>query len=156
MKNFMAAGLALFALISSPQFVRSEELPMPAADAFQKAVEILVDMGAVPTFKDKELFMIRTDPNPTKLTAEECDCGSMFGFAYIKDKRVKTGVTYQVRFKKVDDKNSNMDLKVTIDGYMDVNEGAPFFIEKTKNNNKILMCKSTGVLEKKFKELLLK
>lgn len=156
MKNSAALGVALLAFTSLIQYASAEEIPLPAVDAYQKAVEILVDMGAVPTFRDKDLLMIKTDPNPTKLTGEECDCGSMFGIPYIKDKRVKTGVTYQVRFKKIDEKSCNMDLKITIDGYMDVNEGAPFFIEKTKNNNKTLMCKSTGFLEKKFSELLLK
>jgi hypothetical protein len=37
---------------------------------------------------------------------------------------------------------------------MDTNEGAPFFIEKTRDKNKALTCKSTGALERQFIELL--
>jgi hypothetical protein len=146
----------LLVVCTTSMYVKAEEIPLPAIEAYQKAVEILVEMGVVPSFRDNELRLIKTDSTPTKLSGEECDCGKMFGIPYMKDKRVKTGVAYQVRFKKIDDKTCNMDLKITIDGYMDVNEGAPFFIEKTKNNNKILMCKSTGLLEKRFRELLLK
>jgi hypothetical protein len=39
---------------------------------------------------------------------------------------------------------------------MDVNEGAPFFIEKTRDKNKVLSCNSKGVLEKKFLDALIK
>jgi hypothetical protein len=37
---------------------------------------------------------------------------------------------------------------------MDVNEGAPLFIEKTRDTNKVLTCKSKGTLESKFIESL--
>ena len=37
---------------------------------------------------------------------------------------------------------------------MDVNEGAPFFIEKTRNKSKVLTCKSTGALEAEFLDRL--
>jgi hypothetical protein len=33
---------------------------------------------------------------------------------------------------------------------MDVNENAPFFIEKTRDTNKVLTCKSNGWLEAQF------
>ena len=155
MRKLIVTALIAVAVVALSHHANSEEIPIAAEEAYQKAVNILVDMGAVPSFRDKELMLIRTDPNPTRLTSDECDCGTMFGIPYMKDKRVKTGVTYQVRFKKVDDKKSAVDLKITIDGYMDVNENAPFFIEKTKNNNRILMCKSTGALEKKFIEALI-
>lgn len=155
----MAKAIKFFVLLSIliiPICVFSEEVPLPADDAYQKALNILVDMGAVPSFRDKELMLIKTDPLPTKMTTEEGDCGSMFGIPYLKDKRVKTALTYQVRIKKIDDKRSDVDVKITVDGYMDVNEGAPFFIEKTRETNKVLSCKSKGVFEQKFIDILKK
>lgn len=49
-----------------------------------------------------------------------------------------------------------MSVKVTLDGYMDVNEGAPFFMEKTRDKNKVLTCSSKGYLENNFMDLLKK
>jgi hypothetical protein len=90
------------------------------------------------------------------MTTEEADCGSMFGIPYLKDKRVKVAATYQVRVKKVDAGKSDVSVQITLDGYMDVNEGSPFFVEKTRDKDKVLTCKSKGVLEKKFIEALAK
>ncbi|QNH20353.1 hypothetical protein HEP73_01253 [Xanthomonas sp. GW] len=71
----------------------------------------------------------------------------MFGIPYLKDKRTKTAATYQVVIKPIDETSSDISVKITLDGYMDVNEGAPFFIEKTRDKNKVLTCSSKGWLE---------
>ena len=78
----------------------------------------------------------------------------MFGIPYIKDKRTKTAASYQITVKSVGEGKSDVTVKVSLDGYMDVNEGAPFFIEKTRDNSKSLNCRSLGYLEGKFIELL--
>jgi len=150
----MLFGLIL--LMSFSDMALADEVQMPAEETFQKALVVLMDLGAVPSFKDKDLLMIKTDPLPIKITTDEADCGSMFGIPYLKDKRTKIAATYLVRIKKLDDNKSDVNVKVTLDGYMDVNEGAPFFIEKTRDKNKVLSCNSKGVLEKKFLDALIK
>ena len=127
---------------------------MSAEDAYSKTARILVDIGALPTFRDKELLIIKTDPMPVKLSPEQADCGKMFGIAYLRDKRTKTAATYQVSIKPIDAQKSDVTLKVKIDGYMDVTEGAAFFIDKTRDTTKVLNCSSSGYLESQFFEKL--
>jgi len=152
MKRLFLLVLLLAVVISAP--AGAVTVAMPADAAFQKASMLLVDLGALPTFRDKELLVIKSDPVPVRLTPDEADCGKMFGFSYLKDKRTKTAATYQVVIKPVDATSSDVSVRVTIDAYMDVNEGAPFFIEKTRDRNKVLTCTSKGVLEARFIDLL--
>lgn len=133
---------------------RANEVQMSAEDAYSKTARILVDIGALPTFRDKELLIIKTDPMPVKLSPEQADCGKMFGIAYLRDKRTKTAATYQVSIKPIDAQKSDVTLKVKIDGYMDVTEGAAFFIDKTRDTTKVLNCSSSGYLESQFFEKL--
>jgi hypothetical protein len=144
--------LNLFLMV--PIFAHGEEIQLSADEAYSKSLRILVDLGAIPTFKDKDLMVIKTDPLPIQMTTEECDCGKMFGIPYMKDKRVKTAITYQIIIKKIEEQKSSIEVKITIDGYMDVSENAPFFVDKTRDKNKVLTCKSKGVLEKKFIDTL--
>jgi hypothetical protein len=125
---------------------------LPADVAFQKAATVLVSLDAIPTFRDKELLVLKTDAVQVRLTPEQADCGKMFGIPYLKDKRTKTAVTYQVVIRPVDAANSDVSVKVTIDGYMDVNENAPFFVDKTRDKNKVLTCTSKGWLESRLIE----
>jgi hypothetical protein len=153
MKLVFAKATA-FLLLSVPGLALAAVVSMPADAAFQKASVVLVGMDAIPTFRDKELLVIKTDPVPVKLTPDQADCGKMFGIPYLKDKRTKTAATYQIVIKPIDDATSDVSVKVTIDGYMDVNEGAPFFVEKTRDRNKVLTCSSKGWLETRFLEAL--
>ena len=125
---------------------------LPADVAFQKAVAVLVSLDAIPTFRDKEILVLKTDPVQVRLTPEQADCGKMFGIPYLKDKRTNTAVTYQVVVKPVDAAHSDVSVKVTIEGYMDVNENAPFFIDKSRDKNKVLTCTSKGWLESQIVE----
>lgn len=138
------------ALTAASSVLAQQTVPLPAAEAYAKAIEQVVELGFVPTFRDAELLLIKTDALPLRLDAEQADCGSMFGFDYISDKRVKTAVSHTIRVKPVDAGSSTVTVTTKIDGYMDVNEGAPFFIEKTRDSNKVLNCKSTGRLETDF------
>lgn len=141
-------------LALSPATVPAVEVGLAANAAFVKASRVLVSLGALPTFRDKELLIIKTDPAPLKDVPTEADCGTMFGIPYVKDKRTKVAATYQVSIKPTGDSKSEVSLTLMLDGYMDVNEGAPFFIEKTRDKTKVLSCKSTGRLEAQFFELL--
>jgi hypothetical protein len=141
-------------LAATPVAASAVEVAMAADAAFAKASRVLVNLGALPTFRDKELLVIKTDPAPLKDVPSQADCGTMFGIPYVKDKRTKVAATYQLSIKPVGDARSDVSLTVTLDGYMDVNEGAPFFVDKTRDKNKVLNCKSTGTLEGKFFELL--
>lgn len=147
----LTTGTLVLAL--SPPIVPAAEVGLPAEAAFLKASRVLVSLGALPTFRDKELLVIKTDPVPLKDVPTQADCGTMFGIPYVKDKRTKVAATYQVSIKPTGDARSEVSLTVTLDGYMDVNEGAPFFIDKTRDKNKVLPCKSTGRLEAQFFEL---
>lgn len=145
-------GLALVAGIAST--AEAAVVPLPADQAFQEASRLLVDIGALPTFRDRDLLVIKTDPMPVRLTPEQADCGKMFGIPYLKDKRTKTAATYQVVIRPIDEATSDVTVKVTLDGYMDVMEGAPFFIEKTRDKDKVLTCTSKGWLEAQLLEKL--
>jgi hypothetical protein len=142
--------LLIISLAFAGSFSSAEEVNLPAEVAYQKALNYLLDIGAMPTFRDKELLLIKTDPLPLKLTTEEADCGSMFGIPYLKDKRVKTAVTFQVRVKALTDTSCDVTVNATLDGYMDITENAPFFIYKTRDTTKVLTCKSKGVLERRL------
>lgn len=148
MQPLIAIGILLAPFISA-----AVEVEMSGEESFKKASLVLVELGAIPTFRDKELLVIKTDPVPVQLTTEQADCGSMFGIPYLKDKRTKTAAAYQIVIKSTGDATSDVTVKVALDGYMDVNEGAPFFIEKTRDTSKTLTCTSKGVLEAKFIEL---
>lgn len=149
MKRFLPA-----LLLALPAQSFAEPVAMPAEAAFQQASALLVELDAMPTFRDKELLVIKSDPVPVKLTPDQADCGRMFGIPYLKDKRTKTAATYRVAIRAIDGANSDVSVSVTLDGYMDVNEGAPFFIEKTRDKNKVLTCSSKGWLESQFIERL--
>ena len=43
-------------------------------------------MEALAAQSNDKLRYFKTDPLKMKLTMEECDCGSMFGIPYLKDK----------------------------------------------------------------------
>src|SRR5690349_17010402 len=105
------------------------DVDLPPESAYQKASRALVGLGALPTFRDRELLIIKTDPLPLKDVSSQADCGTMFGIPYVKDKRTKVAAIYQVSIKPKADGKSDVSLTVTLDGYMDVNEGAPFFID---------------------------
>lgn len=147
MKKIIRICFVMFIIASTASSAFAETINLPAEQAYEKVLNYLLDLGAIPATRDKELLIIKTDPLPSKLTEKECDCGSMFFIPYMKDKRTKTAATYQIRIKKIDDKTSDIDVKITIDGYLDVTENAPFFIDKHRETDEKLNCKSTGILE---------
>lgn len=145
----MLATTILLAL-SLPPTALAEPVGIPPQEAYEKVLSYILDLGAVPVTRDDRLLYLKTDPLPTRLTTEEADCGSMFGIPYLKDKRTKTAVAYQVRVKKVDEQSSDINVRITVTGHMDTMEGAPFFVEKTRDTTKALICKSTGLLEQRL------
>lgn len=147
--------LSLFALLAGiPVIASAAIVPLSADAAFLKASQVLVGLEAMPTFRDKELLIIKTEPVPVKLTPEQVDCGKMWGIPYAKDKRTKTAAVYQVSIKPIDAVSSDVSVKVSIDGYMDVTEGLPFFVAKTRDKNSVLNCTSKGYLESQFLVLM--
>lgn len=153
MKKPLAAGALLSLLLALPLPARGSEIPLPAPEAYRKAVLVFRNMGAIPTYMDEGLRTIRTDYSLTRLTEREADCGGRFGIPFIKDRKVKTAVAYEVRFEDIDEKRSEMHLKILIDGYVDVYEGEPSADGKGGGGKK-LSCRSTGELEKRFEEAL--
>lgn len=149
-RNFLVGVISAFAAGTSC----AVEANLGAEAAFNKASRVLVEMGALPTFRDKELLIIKAGPHVLQNVALEADCGSMFGIPYVKDKRTKVAATYEVTIAALGESKSSVSVRVTLDGYMDVNEGAPFFIEKTRDKSKALSCASTGQLESRFFERL--
>ena len=150
--TFITRYIASITLAAYSTSALATPVALSADAAFQKAAAVLVSLDAIPTFRDKELLVLKTDPVQVRLTPEQADCGKMFGIPYLKDKRTKTAVTYQVVVKPVDSANSDVSVKVIIEGYMDVNENAPFFVDKTRDKNKVLTCTSKGWLESRLIE----
>lgn len=155
MKKPLVAGVVLSLVLGLSQGAHGNEIPLPAAEAYRKAILLFRSMGAIPTYMDEGQWTIRTDSSLTRLTAEEADCGGRFGIPFIKDRKVKTAVSYEVRFQGIDGKRSGMLMKVLVNGYVDVYGGEPS-AEGKSGGGKKLMCRSTGVLEKRFEEALLK
>lgn len=134
---------------------QAEEVNLSMDDAWDAAVDVLLDLDAYPSTRDKDLSVIKTDAVGMQLDKSTADCGKMFGISYIRDKRTKTSVAYQLRFKKVSDDVTDIRVKAKIDGYFFTNETSwAVFLEKTRDASKVLQCKSTGELEKQFVQLV--
>ena len=153
----MAKRLAIaFLLACVSPFALAEKVDLSLEDAWQAAIDVLLDMDAYPTVRDEEIGVMKTDPVSMQLDMTTADCGKMFGLSYIRDKRTKTSVTYSLRFKEVSPTETDVRVKVAIDGYMFTNETSwAVWMEKTRDANKVLQCKSTGALEKQFIDLLI-
>ena len=65
-----ATMLALVFALIIPIGAHAVEIEMSAETAFQKASKVLVDLGAIPTFRDKELMVVKADPVQVQLTPE--------------------------------------------------------------------------------------
>ena len=149
----------LYILIMTIAFVPqtyAEKIDIPLEDAWDAAIEVLLDMDAYPTLRDTELRVIKTDPISMKLDKTTAHCGKMLGIHYIRDKRTKTSVSYSLRFKEVSPDVTDIRVKVKIDGYFFKNETSwAVWVEKTRDADKVLQCKSTGELEKQFVQNIL-
>ena len=153
MKNSMII-MVLVSTFSLSSAAFSEIVEMSFDDLWDLSIEKILDLDGLPSFRDKELGIIKTDPMAMKLDSKTADCGRMFGIPYIKDKRTKTAVSYQIRLKKIDASQTKVTVKAKIDGYFFTNENTAFFMEKTRDASKVLGCKSTGEIEKQFIESL--
>ena len=63
-----------------------ESIKAPPDDVYQAALEVAIDMEALAAQSNDKLRYFKTDPLKMKLTMEECDCDSMLGIPYLKDK----------------------------------------------------------------------
>jgi len=153
----MAMRLVVAFLIASiSPLALAERVELSLEDAWQAAIDVLLDMDAYPAVRDEEIGVMKADPVSMQLDKTTADCGKMFGFRYIDDKRTKTSVAYSLRFKEVSPTETDVRVKVAIDGYMFTNETSwAVWMEKTRDANKVLQCKSTGALEKQFIDLLI-
>ena len=142
---------ALIILAFASQLTFAEEVEVTIDDAWDLAIEAFLDMDAYPSTRDEDLRVIKTDAIPMQLDQSTADCGKFFGISYIRDKRTKTTVAYQVRLKEVEEGVTKFRVKAKIEGYYFKNEikGA-FFLEQERDSAKVLQCKSTGELEKQF------
>jgi hypothetical protein len=121
MKKTLVAMLFLSLGLAAPRQAQcvDVEIPLPAAEAYRKAILTFRNMGTIPTYLDESQLIIKTDSTLTRLTEKEADCGSRLGLPYIKDNKVKTGVSYEVQFKGIDEKNSLMEARAFIDARVD-------------------------------------
>lgn len=154
MKNLILRGALILSVVTiCASTTYAEVINTPANEAYEKALNYVLDAGGIPTTNNKELFLFKTDPMPTTLTTDEADCGSVFGIPYLKDKRTKTAITYQIRVKKVDENTSDINIIIAIDGYMDkYDTKTAFFVTDRSDARTLLTCKSKGVLEKRLIE----
>lgn len=141
----------LIILLLTSQLTFAEEVEVAIDDAWDLVIEAFLEMDAYPSTRDAELRVIKTDAIPMQLDSTTADCGSFFGIGYIKDKRTKTTVAYQVRLKKAGDGITEFRVKANIEGYFFENDiGGAFFLDGERDSSKVLECKSTGELEKQF------
>jgi len=115
---------------------------------YQAAMEVALDLGAMPSTSNDKLRFFKTDTVKLKPTEEQADCGSMFGIAYVKDDRTVVEVSYTVRVKPSGDA-SDIDVSTSLVGYYDESRNAisNFMSDKKRDNDDLLDCKSTGVFE---------
>ena len=131
--------------------IKADEIDASLDDLWDRTIGFVLDAGGLPEFRDKELGLIKTDAFPMKLDKEAANCGRMFGIPYIIDKRTKTTVSYRVRFKTIDENKTDVSVDVDVEGYFFKYETDwAFFVEKIRDANKVLGCKSTGKLEERF------
>lgn len=155
MNKYVKSNVILFCFFLLPTHSYANEIDVPFEMAWERAIEFVLDEGGLPEMRDKELGIIRTDSFSKKLDKKTAHCGRMFGIPYISDKRTKTSTKYTVRLKKVSDSVTNVRVKVDVDGYFFTNETAwAVWTEKTRDADKVLQCKSTGVLEERFIDAL--
>lgn len=63
---------------------------------FRKAKRVLAIEGLNISYSDKKDGLITTNYQNNKVTPSEADCGKTMGLDYLKDKRTKTEVSYNI------------------------------------------------------------
>ena len=147
-KLLMFSALFLWA---SPVVNAGQAINASPDHVYQAAMEVALDMGAMPTTSNDALHFFKTDPVKLKPSVDDCDCGSMFGIPYVKDDRTVVKVSYIVRVKG-SDQQSEIDVSTSIVGYYDESKNAisAFMADKKRDTKDLLDCKSKGQYEHRF------
>lgn len=124
-----------------------------ADDVYQAAMEVALDLDAMPSSSNDKLRFFKTDAVKLKPSENDCDCGSMFGIPYVKDSRTVVEIKYNVRVKAVNEK-SEINVSTSIVGYYDESKNAisSFMSDKKRDHDNLLDCKSKGAYEARFIE----
>lgn len=97
------------------------------------ASSVLTAEGYAVRYSNPTSGELETNPRPTPLTTADADCGKMFGFSYLKDKRTET--TTAVKVTAID---GRFTVAAVVEGVMRVGSGQP---------DKQLGCHSLGTTE---------
>lgn len=146
--------IVVFSIIPSLVF-GGEFIKALPDQAYQRSLEVVLDFGGFPKNTNDKLYYFTTEPLIQALTSKECDCGSFLGIPYMKDSRTVTEVIYKVRVRAVQG-GSELHVEVLIIGYYDEkkNKITAIFSDKKRLKTKQLDCVSTGLIEKKFINLI--
>ena len=142
----------------------AEQIDVPFGEVWDRSLEKILDLDGIPTYRDKEIGIIRTEKFLMKLDMTTVDCGTSLLIPYMKDKRVRNWVSYQIRLKNIDENTTDIRVSTIIDGYLfplksqlkkfDFNRTDfseyQHFKEIWEDDLVLLNCKSTGELEKQF------
>lgn len=142
----------------------AEQIDVPFGEVWDRSIEKILDWEGIPSYRDKEIGIIRTEKFLMKLDMTTADCGTFLLIPYMKDKRVRNWVSYQIRLKNIDENTTDIRVSTIIDGYLfplksqlkkfDFNRTDfseyQHFKEIWEDDLVLLNCKSTGELEKQF------
>ena len=81
----------------------AEQIDVPFGEVWDRSIEKILDLDGIPTYRDKEIGIIRTEKFLMKLDMTTADCGKKLLIPYMKDKRVRNWVSYQIRLKNIDE-----------------------------------------------------
>jgi len=145
--------LLIAALIGAQSAYAGETINAAADDVYQAAMEVALDLDAMPSNSNDKLRFFKTDAVTLKPAEKDCDCGSFFGIPYVKDSRTMVDIIYNIRVKAVGDK-SEIKVSTSIVGYYDENRNAisAVLADKKRDHDNLLDCKSTGAYEARFVE----
>jgi len=109
-----------------------------SSDSQKQAAIVLVNKGFSLTSNANGI--ISTAPKVVKLNSKQADCGNIWGFPYIDDKRTIIKLSYSVTFL-----NSKMTVTTNINGT---------FNAIAEGGSKTLVCSSNGTLEQELLNLI--
>ena len=145
----------------------AEQIDVPFGEVWDRSIEKILDLDGIPTYRDKEIGIIRTEKFLMKLDMTTVDCGTLFRIPKMKDKRIRNWVSYEVRLRTINENSTDIRVVTLHEGYLfplksylrEFDENRSMYSEyrlfKSRfkfwdERNHMKNCQSTGELEKQF------
>ena len=166
MKKLVLTSM-LMALSLLSAYGSAEPVDVPFDEVWDRSIEKILDLDGIPTYRDKEIGIIRTEKFLMKLDRTTVDCGKEFFIPVMKDKRVRNWVSYEIRLRTIKENSTDVRVLTVIEGYLFPLKGYLKEFDKNRSEysewrhfksrfrfwedpNHKKNCKSTGELEKQF------